>query len=107
MTFMLNSLSRRSCTISMCSIPKKPQRNPKPNAAELSGSKTSDASFNLSFSNEVLNSSKSSDSTGYIPAKTIGFTSSKPSIGAGAGFSTEVIVSPTFTSLASLIPEII
>ena len=28
----LNSRSRRSCTISMCSNPRKPQRNPKPSA---------------------------------------------------------------------------
>ena len=33
-----NSRSNRSCTISMCSRPRNPQRNPKPNALELSGS---------------------------------------------------------------------
>ena len=33
-----NSRSRRSRTISMCSRPKKPQRNPKPSAPDDSGS---------------------------------------------------------------------
>ena len=33
-----NSRSRRSWTISMWSRPRKPQRNPKPRATELSGS---------------------------------------------------------------------
>ena len=33
-----NSRSRRSETISMCSRPRKPQRKPKPNATEVSGS---------------------------------------------------------------------
>ena len=33
-----NSRSRRSWTISMWSRPRKPQRNPKPSATELSGS---------------------------------------------------------------------
>ena len=66
--------------ISMCNIPKNPQRKPKPKAALLSAAKTKEASFNCNFSIEDLNSSKSSVSTGYIPAKTIGFTSSKPAI---------------------------
>ena len=34
----LNSRSRRSRTISMCNSPRKPQRNPKPSAPEVSGS---------------------------------------------------------------------
>ena len=33
-----NSRSSRSWTISMCSSPRKPQRNPKPSAVEVSGS---------------------------------------------------------------------
>ncbi|CFS38402.1 Uncharacterised protein [Mycobacterium tuberculosis] len=33
-----NSRSRRSRVISMCSRPKKPHRNPKPSATEVSGS---------------------------------------------------------------------
>ena len=32
------SRSRRSCTMSMCSSPRKPQRKPKPSAVETSGS---------------------------------------------------------------------
>ncbi len=35
---MLYSRSSRSWTISMCSRPRKPQRNPKPSAADVSGS---------------------------------------------------------------------
>src|SRR3546814_28495 len=42
--------SSRSCTISMCSMPRKPQRKPKPIASELSGSKRSAASFRRSLS---------------------------------------------------------
>ena len=34
----LNSRSSRSCTISMCSRPRNPQRKPKPSAVEVSGS---------------------------------------------------------------------
>ena len=45
-----NSRSSRSCTISMCSRPRKPQRNPKPSAADVSGSNANAASFNFSFS---------------------------------------------------------
>ena len=47
---MSNSRSKRSCTISKCSKPKKPQRKPKPNAWETSGSNFSEASFSCSFS---------------------------------------------------------
>ena len=47
-----NSRSSRSCTISMCSKPKKPQRKPKPSACETSGSYISDESLSLSFSRE-------------------------------------------------------
>lgn len=45
-----NSRSSRSCTISRCSKPKKPQRKPKPKACDTSGSNFSEASFNCSFS---------------------------------------------------------
>ena len=48
--FMSNSRSSRSCTISMCSRPRKPQRKPKPSAVEVSGSKNSELSFSRSFS---------------------------------------------------------
>ena len=43
---------------------------------------------------------------GYTPAKTIGLTSSNPSIAEEHGRSIWVIVSPTFTSLDVFIPEI-
>ena len=42
-----------------------------------------------------------------MPAKTIGLTSSNPKIASFEGLFVDVIVSPTFTSLAFLIPEII
>ena len=74
-TVWLNSLSKRSCIISMCSMPKKPQRKPKPSACDVSSSKVSEASFNCSLSIQSRSSSKASVSTGNIPAKTIGLTS--------------------------------
>ena len=45
-----NSRSSRSWTISMWSRPRKPQRKPKPSAAEVSGSKVNEASLSRSFS---------------------------------------------------------
>ena len=45
-----NSRSSRSWTISMWSSPRKPQRNPKPSATELSGSNVKLASLRCSFS---------------------------------------------------------
>src|SRR5690606_24788590 len=51
-TVMLNSRSKRSWIISMCNIPKNPQRKPNPNAADDSGSNTNDESFNCNFSIE-------------------------------------------------------
>ena len=53
---MLNSRSSRSCTISMCSSPRKPQRKPKPSAIEVSGSKKNEASFKRSFSSDSRSS---------------------------------------------------
>src|ERR1035438_10086566 len=46
---ILNSRSSRSCTISRCSSPRKPQRKPKPSATEFSGSKLKEPSFSPSF----------------------------------------------------------
>jgi hypothetical protein len=43
---------------------------------DVSGSQTSEASFNRSFSKASLNFSKSSPSVGNNPEKTIGFGSS-------------------------------
>jgi hypothetical protein len=62
----------------MCSSPRKPQRNPKPRAAEVSGSNcTSDASLSWSFSSASRRSLVLLSLVGRIdmPAKTIGFTS--------------------------------
>ena len=64
MTVMSNSRSNRSCTISICSIPKNPQRKPKPKAAEVSGSQTREASLSCNFSMDARNSSNSVVSTG-------------------------------------------
>ena len=40
-----------------------------------------------------------------MPANTIGFTSSNPAMASAQGFSLSVMVSPTFTSAALLMPE--
>ena len=105
MTSISNSRPSLSWIISMWSRPKNPQRKPKPSAADDSGVKVSEASFNWSFSSEVRRFSKSSVSMGYTPANTIGLTSSKPSIALSQGRATCVMVSPTFTSLDVFIPE--
>ncbi|MCY1294450.1 hypothetical protein D9M70_437430 [compost metagenome] len=62
------SRSRRSWMISMCSMPRKPMRKPKPRASELSGSYCSAASFRVSFCSASRKSSKSSELTGNRPA---------------------------------------
>ncbi|MOA10361.1 hypothetical protein D3C78_1302470 [compost metagenome] len=62
------SRSRRSWMISMCSMPRKPQRKPKPRASELSGMYCSDESFRVSFCSASRKSSKSSELTGNRPA---------------------------------------
>jgi len=46
-----NSRSIRSCTTSRWSRPRKPHRNPNPNAVDVSGSKCSAASFRRNFCN--------------------------------------------------------
>ena len=56
-TLISNSRSKRSCTISICNRPKKPQRKPKPNAADDSGVNVSEASFSCNFSSEARRSS--------------------------------------------------
>ncbi|MNG09964.1 hypothetical protein D3C84_934080 [compost metagenome] len=64
----LYSRSRRSWMISMCSMPRNPQRKPKPRASELSGVYCSDESFRVSFCSASRKSSKSSELTGNRPA---------------------------------------
>jgi len=103
-TVMLNSRSRRSWMISICNRPRKPQRKPKPSAALLSGVQVRLASFSCSFSMASRSSSYSSVSTGKMPAQTMGFTSSKPWMPSAHMRSRWVSVSPTFTSLAVLMP---
>ena len=51
------SRSSRSCTMSMCSRPRKPARNPGPSAADCSGWYCSDASLSCSFSRASRSSS--------------------------------------------------
>jgi len=53
--------------ISRCNKPKKPQRNPKPRAWEVSGSKVNDESFKRSFS--TLARALRSDDTGRFDYK--------------------------------------
>ena len=57
----------RSWIISIWSIPKKPQRKPKPRAALVSGSKESEASFNWSFSRASRRSGYFDPSSVYMP----------------------------------------
>ena len=68
------SRSSRSWMISMWSSPRKPQRNPNPSASDDSGSQVSDPSFSRKRSRASRSIGYSSLSTGYSPAKTIGFT---------------------------------
>ena len=101
---MSNSRSRRSCTISMCNRPRKPQRKPKPSACDTSGSYIRAASFSFSFSSESRSASYWFASTGNRPANTCGWTSLKPGSGAAAGLAAWVTVSPTLAALSSLMP---
>ncbi|MNO10003.1 hypothetical protein D3C81_2335890 [compost metagenome] len=54
--------------ISMCSMPRKPQRKPKPSASELSGMYCNEESLSVSFCSASRKSSKSSELTGNRPA---------------------------------------
>ena len=53
----------------MCSRPRKPQRKPKPSAADVSGSKKNDASFRRSFSSASRSSAYFEPSTGIEPGE--------------------------------------
>ena len=106
MRSMSYSRSSRSCTMSMCSRPRKPQRKPKPSACETSGSNCSAASFSCSLVSASRSASKSCDSTGYRPANTCDCTFLKPGSGSLAGRSIRVMVSPTCADLSSLMPAI-
>ena len=82
----------------MCSRPRKPQRNPKPRAVDVSGSKKSELSFNRSFSSASRNAPYSWPSTGYSPAKTIGLSSLKPGKASAVWRAVSVTVSPICAS---------
>src|SRR4051812_23617629 len=86
----------------MCSSPRKPQRKPKPSAADVSGSRKNDASLRRSFSSASRSSAYFEPSIGYNPAKTIGFISLKPGNGVVVGRAASVIVSPIFASATVL-----
>ena len=88
----------------MCSSPRKPQRNPKPSAADVSGSKTNDASLRRSLSSASRSSGYWWPSTGYSPAKTIGFSSRNPGNGLAVGRRASVRVSPIWASPTRLMP---
>src|ERR1039457_4132013 len=98
MRSMSNSRSRRSCTISRCSRPRKPQRKPKPGATELSASKLKALSLSRSFSSASRSRPCSCDSIGYSPANTMGLISSNPGSGSAAGSSASTMVSPILAS---------
>mmetsp|Transcript_6017 Transcript_6017/g.10333 ORF Transcript_6017/g.10333 Transcript_6017/m.10333 type:complete len:210 (-) Transcript_6017:1024-1653(-) len=98
----LYSRSSRSCTISMCSRPRKPQRKPKPMAEEDSVSKDKAASLSLSLSRASRRSGNWSAFVGNRPQNTIGFASSYPGSGSAAGALARVIVSPTRASSTDL-----
>jgi hypothetical protein len=59
-----DSRSRRSCTISMCKSPRKPQRKPKPSAVDDSGSYCRLASLRASFSSASRSASYWSEAVG-------------------------------------------
>ena len=96
---MLNSLVILSFIISKCNNPRNPHLNPKPNAVDVSGSNTKEASFSFNLFNASLKSSNFVDSIGYNPQNTIDFIGLYPGNGSEAGFSSNVIVSPTATSI--------
>ena len=90
----------------MCKRPKKPHLKPNPNAFDTSGSYSSEASFNLSFSSASFKSSYFLLSIGYIPQYTNGFISLYPDRASSAGLFFKVIVSPTLTSLMLFIEAV-
>ncbi len=92
------SRSSLSCTISMCSSPRKPHRNPNPKATEVSGSNQIEASLSCSFSRASRRSPYAEASIGYMPEYTMGVAGLYPGRGALAGRLADVIVSPTGAS---------
>src|SRR5260364_187532 len=103
---MPNSRSSRSCTMSICNRPRRPQRKPEPSACDDSGSYWSAASFSFNFSSDSRSASYWFASIGYSPANTCGLASLKPGRGAEAGWPASVTVSPTFAAVSVLMPAI-
>ncbi len=89
--------------ISRCSSPRKPQRKPKPSAAELSISKEKLASLRRSRPIAARRSSNSAASTGNRPQNTTGCAGLKPGSASAQGLRSSVIVSPTRVSATCLI----
>ena len=83
----------------MCSRPRKPQRKPKPSAADVSGSKVNDASFSRSFSSASRSSRVLAGlRPGRARRRPSACTSLKPGNGSGVGRAASVIVSPICAS---------
>ncbi len=91
---------------SRCSRPRKPQRKPKPSAAEVSISWEKLASFSASLSMASRRSSKSALSTGKRPQKTTGWAGLKPGSGVSQPRFSVVMVSPTRVSRTCLIEAV-
>src|SRR3546814_5126689 len=89
--------------ISRCKRPRKPQRKPKPSAADVSISKLNEASLRRSLYMLSRSFSKSLASTGKRPQNTTGCASLKPGRGAAVGLFASVIVSPPAVCDTSLI----
>ena len=108
---MINSISYsrsiRSRITSRCKRPKKPQRNPNPNAAEVSISKLNDASFRANFSIASRRSSNWALSTGNKPQNTTGCEGLNPGRATSVPFFSWVIVSPTRVSRTCLMDAVI
>ena len=89
----------------MWSIPRKPQRNPKPSADDVSGSHENAESLSASFSMASRSVWYSAESTGKMPEYTICWTCLKPFKGTVARRLACVTVSPTATSRTALMPQ--
>ena len=103
---MSYSRSRRSRITSRCRRPKKPQRKPKPSAADVSISVLNDASFRDSFEIASRRSSNWALSTGNRPQNTTGCAGAKPGRASVQPFFSCVMVSPTRVSATCLIDAV-
>ena len=101
-----NSRDSRSWMISRCNSPRKPQRKPKPRAADVSISNEKLASLRRSLPIAARSVSKSSASTGNRPQNTTGIAGLKPGSMSVTGLRSSVMVSPTRVSATSLIAAV-